>query len=94
MMPKDSRAEFTDAAPSVRALLFASYADRVGRESLELTVSPDTTVGAILARIRALPGGELLPPKPLCALNLAHVGPEATVAPGDELAILPPLAGG
>jgi molybdopterin converting factor small subunit len=52
------------------------------------------TVGAVLERIRALPGGDQLPARPLCALNLAHVGPETAVSPGDEIAILPPLAGG
>lgn len=78
----------------VRILLFASYAERVGRESLEMTVSPGMTVGAVLERIRALPGGDQLPARPLCALNLAHVGPESAVSPGDEIAILPPLAGG
>ncbi len=79
---------------TVRVLLFASYAEKVGRESLVVSLAPGATVGTVLAQIRSLPGGELLPPKPLCALNLAHVGPEAAVAPGDELAILPPLAGG
>jgi molybdopterin converting factor small subunit len=79
---------------SVRVLLFASYAERVGRESLELSVSPGMTVEAVVARVRALDGGGVLPPRPLCALNLAHVGPDTPVVAGDELAILPPLAGG
>jgi molybdopterin converting factor small subunit len=84
----------SDSFATVRVLLFASYAERMGQEALELTVASGSTVGAVLARIRALPGGDELPPRPLCALNLAHVGPDATVQPGDELAILPPLAGG
>lgn len=84
----------TPATGTVRVLLFASYAERMGRESLEIDVTSGTTVSEILARVRGLPGGELLPPKPLCALNLVHVGAEAVVAPGDEIAILPPLAGG
>jgi molybdopterin synthase sulfur carrier subunit len=83
-----------NAVATVRVLLFASYAEQVGRDSLEMTVSPGTTVGAVLDRIRALPGGDRLPPRPLCALNLSHVGPDATVQSGDEIAILPPLAGG
>ncbi len=78
----------------VRVLLFASYAEKVGRDALELSVPAGSTVGAILARVRAMPGGDTLPPRPLCALNLTHVGPDALVAGGDELAILPPLAGG
>ena len=78
----------------VRILLFASYAERMGREAMEMTVPAGTTVGGVLARIRSLPGGDELPVRPLCALNLAHVGPDAPVATGDEIAFLPPLAGG
>ena len=81
-------------APAVRVLLFASYAEQVGSDSLELSVSPGATVGTVVDRVRALAGEGALPPRPLCALNLAHVGLDAPVTPGDELAILPPLAGG
>lgn len=82
------------AVTTIRVLLFASYAERLGHDALELTVAPGTSVGRLLDLIRALPGGDQLPRHPLLALNLSHVGPEATVGPGDELAILPPLAGG
>jgi len=84
------------AAPTLtlRVLLFASYADTLGFDSLELSVEAPATVGDILKRLRALPGGERLPPRPLCALNLTHVGADAPLSGGDELAILPPLAGG
>ena len=47
-----------------------------------------------LERLRAFPGGERLPPKPLCALNLTQVEPDTALRVGDELAILPPLSGG
>jgi molybdopterin converting factor small subunit len=79
---------------TVRVLLFASYADRLGLDSIALTLPAPATVGTVLERLRALPGGELLPPHPLCARNLAHVGLDAPLSSGDEIAILPPLAGG
>ena len=79
---------------TVRVLLFASYADTLGFDTVDLSFDPPTTVGDVLARLRALPGGERLPPRPLCALNLTHVGSDAPLSGGDELAILPPLAGG
>ena len=84
------------AAPSltVRVLLFASYADTLGSDSVELSLEQPATVGDALERLRALPGGERLPPRPLCALNLMHVRSDAPLSGGDELAILPPLAGG
>jgi molybdopterin converting factor small subunit len=79
---------------SIRVLLFASYAEGLGFDAIDLSLAPPATVGAVLERLRALPGGDRLPQRPLCALNLAHVGPEAPVATGDEVAVLPPLAGG
>ena len=87
----------TSAAVStitVRVLLFASYSDILGLDSLELTIEHPATVADALHRLRSLPGGQRLPAKPLCAVNLSHVQPAAPLAAGDELAILPPLAGG
>ncbi|MEA2723650.1 MAG: sulfur-carrier protein [Gemmatimonadales bacterium] len=84
------------AAPAltVRVLLFASYADTLGFDSVELNLTVPATVADVLDRLRALPGGERLPPKPLCALNLTHVRSDTPLTGGDELAVLPPLAGG
>ena len=79
---------------TLRVLLFASYAETLGFDSVELRVEAPATVGDVLERLRALPGGERLPPRPLCALNLTHVRADAPLSGGDELAILPPLAGG
>jgi molybdopterin converting factor small subunit len=79
---------------TVRVLLFASYAETLGFDALELALDTPATVGDVLARLRAIPGGERLPPRPLCALNLSQTEADAPLAPGDELAILPPLAGG
>ncbi len=78
----------------VRVVLFASYADTLGFDSVDLSLDPPASVRDALELLRTLPGGERLPPKPMCALNLTHVGPEAQLSGGDELAILPPLAGG
>lgn len=79
---------------TVRVLLFASYAETLGFDAVELSLDSPAVVRDVIDRLRALPGGDRLPPKPLCALNLTHVRPEATLSQGDELAILPPLAGG
>lgn len=79
---------------TVRVLLFASYSEVLGLDSLELTIENPATVNDALERLRSLPGGERLPPKPLCAVNLRHAQPKTPLSSGDELAILPPLAGG
>jgi molybdopterin converting factor small subunit len=78
----------------VHILLFASYAERLGLERLEAALPPDATVADALDYLRALPGGADLPARPLCARNLTHVSTDVTLADGDELAVLPPLAGG
>lgn len=79
---------------TVRVLLFAAYAESLGAETLEVTVSSPATIGGVVHQLRALPGGRHLPPKPLCARNLVHADAADAVADGDEIAILPPLAGG
>jgi sulfur-carrier protein len=79
---------------SVRVLLFASFAETLGLDELELSLESPATVGDALRRIQALPGGDRLPQRPLCAVNLTQVTPSARLAAGDELALLPPLSGG
>lgn len=79
---------------TVRVLLFASYADVLGLDELELTMENPATVDDALSRVRSLPGGKRLPSQPLCAVNLRHVPSTTTLSSGDELALLPPLAGG
>jgi molybdopterin converting factor small subunit len=79
---------------TVTALLFASYADALGRESVSLTLPPGATVRDALERLRELPGGGALPPSPLVAVNLAFTSDDAVLCAGDELAVIPPVAGG
>ena len=82
-------------AGTVRIRFFASYAELVGREEADLVVSLPATVGDVVRRVRELiPGAGALPPRPLVAVNLQHVRLDAPVAEGDEVALLPPLAGG
>lgn len=78
----------------IRVLLFARYAELLGTERLDLDTVGTLSVGDLLDRIRALPGGGALPPVILCAVNLRQATLSDLVAPGDEVALLPPLAGG
>jgi molybdopterin converting factor small subunit len=75
-------------------LLFASYAERLGRGSLDLRLGAGATVADAVSAVRALPGGAGLPERPLAARNLEHCAPDAPLADGDEVALLPPMAGG
>jgi molybdopterin converting factor small subunit len=79
---------------TVRVLLFASYAETLGFDAVELVLDSPATVADAVERLRTLPRGERLPPRPLCALNFAQAGINAPISSGDELAVLPPIAGG
>ena len=79
---------------TVRVQLFASYAEALARDVLELSFDQAPSVLDAVRRIRALPGGEKLPPRPLCAVNLSQVTLDTPLKDGDELALLPPMAGG
>ena len=79
---------------TVQVLLFASYAEMLGIDILELSLDGGATVADAVERLRSLPGGESLPAKPLCAVNLSQARLDTRLATGDELALLPPLAGG
>jgi molybdopterin converting factor small subunit len=41
-----------------------------------------------------LPGGARLPERPLVAVNRRHARLDAVLVEGDEVALLPPMAGG
>lgn len=80
--------------PSVPVLLFASYADAFGARQLPVPVRPPCTVAELVDAMRTLPGGDRLPAQPLVAVNHAWAAPEAVVRDGDEVAVIPPVAGG
>lgn len=79
----------------IRLKFFARYAELVGREDVDLPVPVPTTVAEIVRQVRAgVPGAAQLPERPLTAVNLRHARLDALVQDGDEVAFLPPLAGG
>ena len=80
---------------TVRVQFFARYAEMVGRREAAVVVTLPATVGDVVRRVREeLPGARGLPERPLTAVNLRHVKLDATVRDGDEVALLPPIAGG
>ena len=78
----------------VTVLLFASYADAVGSPSVVLDLPAASTVRDLVRHLRAFPGADRLPPTPLVAVNERYAAPDAVIAPGDEVAVIPPVAGG
>jgi len=78
----------------MKVLLFASYADAFGTTSLDVDLPDGSTVRELIAHVRALSTGKALPPAPLVALNLAYAADNTIITAGDEVAIIPPVAGG
>jgi molybdopterin converting factor subunit 1 len=79
---------------TVTALLFATYAEALGADRLEISLSGDGTVREVIDRLRAMPGGASLPATPLVAVNQTYAVADQRVVSGDEIAIIPPVAGG
>ncbi len=81
----------------VNVLLFASYAEALGTHAMEVEVGEKGRVrdvlDAVLAR-SALRGAATLPKDPLVAVNEEYATLETPVAANDEVAIIPPVAGG
>jgi molybdopterin converting factor subunit 1 len=78
----------------IQVLLFASYAEALGTNALVLDVPDGASVSDVVAGVRARAGGDRLPPSPLVAVNQSYAAAEAQVRSGDEVAIIPPVAGG
>ncbi len=78
----------------VRALFFASYAEAFGRQEQALELPAGATVDDFLAAIRKDPAAARVPPSPLVAVNQRYARPETKLAEGDEVALIPPVAGG
>jgi molybdopterin converting factor small subunit len=80
---------------TVRVRLFARYAELVGRAEAAVSVALPATVGDVVRRLRdEVPAARALPERPLAAVNMRHVKLDADVRDGDEVALLPPIAGG
>ena len=79
---------------SVQVLLFARYAELLGSSRLPVSLDHAATVGDLVAVLRTLPGGNSLPERPFVTVNLTQAGFEHRLAATDEVALLPPMAGG
>ena len=61
---------------------------------MAVDLAEGSTVAAVLESVRKLPGASQLPPLPLVAVNRSYARCETVLAHGDEVAIIPPVAGG
>ena len=80
---------------TVRVRPFARYAEVLGHNEVTLELAAPATVGDAVALLRKqVPNGGLLPERPLVAIDLEQVHADQPLRDGDQLALLPPLAGG
>lgn len=95
-MPRASeRSTTSPTTVTVTCRLFGRYAEVAGVEALTLELPAPATAADAVASLRArAPRGSLLPEHPMVAVNQQHALPDTALASGDELAVLPPLAGG
>jgi MoaE-MoaD fusion protein len=73
----------------VTVRLFAVLRERAGRESVELELSDGATVRDAIAAVAAADGVPVL-----MAVNREVAAEDVVLAPGDELALIPPVSGG
>jgi len=78
----------------IRLRLFAMYAEAFGADELSLELPAGATVADALAAVRREPAAAKLPPRPLVAVNLTYAKPDVALSEGDEVALIPPVAGG
>jgi len=79
----------------VRTLFFATYRELLGRSELEVELPDGATVADLVERLRARGSPfDGLPARPTVAVNRAYASLSSSLGPGDEVAFIPPVAGG
>jgi molybdopterin converting factor subunit 1 len=75
-------------------LLFASYADAAGAPSVRVDVAEDACVADVVRAVRAAVPTLTLPARVVVAVNHRYAALDERVSAGDEVALIPPVAGG
>ncbi len=79
---------------TVTVQLFASYAESFGGATLEIPLESGSTVADLLDNLRLLPGASILPDSPRVAVNRRFASVDQLIDARDEIALIPPVAGG
>lgn len=78
----------------IRALFFATYRELAGAEALEIELPSGATAADLVARLRQRGRLAALPSEPALAVNEEYAPLTTGLSDGDEVALLPPVAGG
>ncbi|HYH79515.1 MAG TPA: MoaD/ThiS family protein [Longimicrobium sp.] len=79
----------------VRSLFFAQYRDFAGADEIAVELPEAACVADLVQHLRA--GGDglsKLPAKPVVAVNMDYAPLATALRDGDEVAFIPPVAGG
>jgi molybdopterin converting factor subunit 1 len=80
---------------SVQALFFAAYRDLIGTKDLTVDLPEGATVADLVAELRGRGAPfNALPAEPAVAVNRAYALHDEPLRAGDEVAFIPPVAGG
>lgn len=77
---------------NITVRLFASYADAIGSDRATVFVPDPATVGGLRTAVAAL--SPSLPPQPIIAVNETYATDDVPIGAADEVAVIPPVAGG
>lgn len=82
--------------PSIRVSVrfFAQHREQVGASEREFDLPPGATVRELLERMRDTESGRVLPDRPTVAVNLEYAPLDRALESGDEVALIPNVAGG
>ena len=79
----------------VRSLFFAQYRDFAGSDEIAVELPDQATVADLVRRLRADGNGlSKLPAIPVVAVNMDYAPLATALRDGDEVAFIPPVAGG
>ena len=80
---------------TVRSLFFATYRDLAGADELLVELPAFATVADLVRELRGSRAGlAALPAAPAVAVNLEYAPLSTALRDGDEVAFIPPVAGG
>jgi molybdopterin converting factor subunit 1 len=78
----------------INVRLFAGLRERAGSDHIDVELPDGASVGELLEAMAGTPVGELRPRQCVVAVNREYARPDAVLAAGDEVALVPPVSGG
>ncbi len=80
---------------TVRVLFFAAHRELLGTSETTVDLPDGATVGELVQTLRARGAPwDLIPSRPAVAVNRRYADGSHTLGNGDEVAMIPPVAGG